>query len=144
MNYIVEHCPSLRAFLQLRRDPLAWIARAGRTGTDLRTLRIGARRLVQVNHPDLIRDILITHDWNFVKGRALRVSRPILGQGLLTSEGELHRRQRWRFHLIPGQRIHLWPQLTLRPSQPLWMRLEHRPAHQESSTRRIVETAVSS
>jgi cytochrome P450 len=52
------------------------------------------RNVFQVNHPDLIRDVLVTHDWNFEKGRGLKASKPILGNGLLTSEGELHRRQR--------------------------------------------------
>lgn len=37
---------------------------------------------------------LRTHDWNFHKGRGLERSKRLLGEGLLTSEGELHRRQR--------------------------------------------------
>lgn len=94
MTYTVEHASGLREFFHLRRDPLAWFAEAAQRGIDIRTLRIGSRHIFQLNHPDLIRDVLITHDWNFVKGRGLRASRPVLGQGLLTSEGELHRRQR--------------------------------------------------
>jgi cytochrome P450 len=37
---------------------------------------------------------LVTHNSNFVKGRALQRAKRLLGQGLLTSEGDLHRRQR--------------------------------------------------
>ena len=94
MNYTIESTGGLSQLLRLRRDPLAYIADVGRRSVDVRCLRFGPRRVFQVNHPDLIRDVLVTHDWNFVKDQVLRASKPILGYGLLTSEGELHRRQR--------------------------------------------------
>jgi cytochrome P450 len=47
-----------------------------------------------LNDAELIRDVLITHDRRFSKGPGLRVAERLLGQGLLTSEGEFHRRQR--------------------------------------------------
>lgn len=47
-----------------------------------------------INHPELIQDVLVTHDRSFVKSRALQVARRLLGDGLLTSEGDLHLRQR--------------------------------------------------
>ena len=94
MNYKVETARGLTEFLRFRRDPLEYIAGVGRRSVDVRCLRFDSRHIFQVNHPDLIRDVLVTHDWNFVKGRGLRTSKPILGDGLLTSEGELHRRQR--------------------------------------------------
>ena len=49
-----------------------------------------------LNHPDLIKEVLVTQSKRFAKGRALERTRPILGTGLLTSEGEFHRRQRRR------------------------------------------------
>ncbi len=94
MPYTVEHHEGLAEFIRFRRNLLGFVAQAAERGVDIRCLSIGSRRVYQVNHPDLIRDILITHDWNFVKGRALRASKPVLGDGLLLSEGELHRRQR--------------------------------------------------
>jgi cytochrome P450 len=94
MPYTIEHHEGLVEFIRFRRHLLTFMADVGQRGIDISCLSIGSRRVYQVNHPDLIRDILITHDWNFVKGRALRASRPVLGDGLLTSEGELHRRQR--------------------------------------------------
>jgi cytochrome P450 len=47
-----------------------------------------------INHPELIQDVLVTHHRCFVKSRALQVARRLLGDGLLTSEGDLHLRQR--------------------------------------------------
>lgn len=94
MTYSVEFESGIRSLVQLRRNRLAYIAQIGQRSIDIRCLQIGSRRIFQVNHPDLIRDVLLTHDWNFIKGHGLRASRPVLGSGLLTSEGELHRRQR--------------------------------------------------
>jgi cytochrome P450 len=45
-------------------------------------------------HPDDVRDVLVTHQHRFAKGRGVQWARRFLGNGLLTSEGELHRRQR--------------------------------------------------
>lgn len=47
-----------------------------------------------INHPELIQDVLVTHHRSFIKSRALQVARRLLGDGLLTSEGDLHLRQR--------------------------------------------------
>ncbi len=47
-----------------------------------------------INHPELIQDVLVTHHRCFVKSRALQVARRLLGDGLLTSEGDIHLRQR--------------------------------------------------
>ncbi len=94
MKYIYESREGLSELIRFRRSPLAYMAQASRRGVDVRHLRAGSRRFYQVNHPDLIRDVLVTHDWNLVKGRGLQASRPVLGNGLLTSEGEPHRHQR--------------------------------------------------
>jgi cytochrome P450 len=94
LNYNIESVGGLREIVKLRRNRLEYLADAGRRGVDIKVLHLGSRQLIQINHPDLIRDVLVTHDWNFIKGRGLRASKPILGNGLLTSEGELHRRQR--------------------------------------------------
>lgn len=47
-----------------------------------------------VNDPDLIRDVLVVNAHKFKKGRALQRARSLLGDGLLTNEGESHLRQR--------------------------------------------------
>jgi cytochrome P450 len=47
-----------------------------------------------VNHPQYVRDILVTNNRNFAKGRGLERTKRLLGNGLLTSEGEFHLRQR--------------------------------------------------
>lgn len=55
----------------------------------------GRVRIVLVNSPELIPEVLVDKDDDFVKGPVLRVvARPVFGDGLLTSEGDLHRRRR--------------------------------------------------
>jgi cytochrome P450 len=76
------------------RDPLALLGRAGGTGGDVVRARLGTRDLYVLCTPDLARALLSCTDHHLVKERALRLSRVMLGNGLLTSEGEPHRRQR--------------------------------------------------
>jgi cytochrome P450 len=47
-----------------------------------------------VNHPDYIKDVLVTNQPSFHKGLVLQRAKRLLGEGLLTSEDEVHRRQR--------------------------------------------------
>jgi len=94
MDYKVEHVEGITELLRLRRDPLAYMQSLSSNQVDVRHIRVGKREIFMVNQPELIQNVLVTHDWNFIKGRGLRSSKPMLGDGLLTSEGELHRRQR--------------------------------------------------
>jgi cytochrome P450 len=66
---------------------------AGRYG-DVAHFRAGRNKYYLLSHPEHIRDVLVTHDANFTKGPALRNAKVTLGEGLLTSEDPLHRRQR--------------------------------------------------
>jgi cytochrome P450 len=47
-----------------------------------------------LNHPDFIRDLFVVNAHKFMKGRALQRAKNLLGEGLLTSEGAAHLRQR--------------------------------------------------
>src|SRR5437868_6987706 len=80
--------------IQFRRDPLSFLQRLTKRYGDFATFRMGGQQMFFVNHPDYIRDVLVAYNSNFVKGRALQRAKRLLGQGLLTSEGDLHRRQR--------------------------------------------------
>jgi cytochrome P450 len=75
-------------------NPLDFFTMLARTYGDVSSYRMGGEQLFLVNEPQLIRDVLVTHNRNFTKSRGLERSRRLLGQGLLTSEGTMHLRQR--------------------------------------------------
>ncbi|QNI34374.1 cytochrome P450 [Alloacidobacterium dinghuense] len=56
--------------------------------------RIGPSQIVVMNDPELIREILIAQPQNFIKERTQKRMRILLGEGLITSDGEVHKRQR--------------------------------------------------
>lgn len=80
--------------LSFRRDPPGTLDALRRAHGDVATFRIGRRRIYLLSHPDLVRDVLVTHHRNFIKSYALQRARVLLGHGLLTSENPLHMRQR--------------------------------------------------
>ncbi len=77
----------------LARNHLALFQRMAEYG-DVAQVRLGRQRLVLLNHPDDIQRMLTTEQRSFVKGRALERVKILLGEGLLTSEGPHHLRQR--------------------------------------------------
>ncbi|MEW6209244.1 MAG: cytochrome P450 [Acidobacteriota bacterium] len=79
---------------EFRRDPLNFLTRIARRHGDVVLFYLGPRRIYLVNHPDYIRDVLVTHSRNFIKSRGLQMAKRFLGEGLLTSEGDAHLRQR--------------------------------------------------
>ncbi|HEX6036468.1 cytochrome P450 [Longimicrobium sp.] len=85
--------PLARLFA-FRRDPRGALETLQRTHGDVASFRIGRRRIYLLSHPDLVRDVLVTHHRNFIKSYALQRARVLLGHGLLTSENPLHMRQR--------------------------------------------------
>ena len=80
--------------LSFRRDPLGFLTRIAQRFGDVVQFRIGGTDYVFLNHPDFIRDVMVGQNNRFTKGPALQRAKVTLGEGLLTSEGDLHRRQR--------------------------------------------------
>jgi len=56
--------------------------------------KAGPFHVYLVSDPEHIRDVLVTNNSKFMKGQGLQEMKRLLGEGLLTSEGELHKRQR--------------------------------------------------
>jgi cytochrome P450 len=77
-----------------RRDPLKFLKRMGDEYGDLAYFKLGPLHAFLINHPDLIREVLVTRQGSFTKSRMLQRARILLGEGLLTSEGAFHLRQR--------------------------------------------------
>jgi cytochrome P450 len=90
----VLHTSKLAAVRALRRDPIGLFERAAALG-DVVEVPMPRYRVFVLNHPDLVWDVLSTTNRRFQKSPTLRLGAArVLGDGLLTSEGDLHRRQR--------------------------------------------------
>ena len=85
---------SLGRFLAFRRHPLDTMRGLWREYGDLAHVQFGPQHIYLVSEPELIQQILVTDSRRFIKGRVLQKAKRILGEGLLTSEGEFHLRQR--------------------------------------------------
>jgi cytochrome P450 len=56
--------------------------------------RIGPVRVLMLSDPELIHGVLVSEPSAFVKSRGFRVLRPLVGDGLVTAEGDAHARHR--------------------------------------------------
>lgn len=80
--------------IAFRRNPLAYLEQLATFGDITSFPGLGGRSVYVISHPDLVKEVLVTRAEDFRKGRALRHANSLLGNGLLTSEGTEHRRQR--------------------------------------------------
>jgi cytochrome P450 len=76
------------------RQLTAYLDRATAVAPELAHFRIGREHAYLVGTPELVRELFGPLGRVGKKGRGLEQARILLGDGLLTSEGELHRRQR--------------------------------------------------
>lgn len=78
----------------MQRNPIPFFTRLAREYGDASMFSVGPQKIVFFNHPDFVRELLVTQHRFFHKSRVLQRSKIILGEGLLTSEDPLHLRQR--------------------------------------------------
>jgi cytochrome P450 len=78
----------------MKRDLLGFYERCERDFGAVVPLRLYNVRFYLVNDPEWIRRILVTDDALFVKPTGLQAVKPLLGEGLVSSDGEYWRRQR--------------------------------------------------
>jgi cytochrome P450 len=86
--------PLLGHISSFRRNPVKFLTRMGSLYGDMAYFRLGPAHVYFFNHPEFVRDILVTRQGGFIKSRMLQRARVLLGEGLLTSEGQFHLRQR--------------------------------------------------
>ncbi|MET0555303.1 MAG: cytochrome P450 [Vicinamibacteria bacterium] len=86
--------PLVGSVFAFRRDPLTFLRETTAGFGDVVTYRFGRTPVFLLKHPDDIKDVLVTRQHDFVKGRGIQWTRMFLGDGLLTSEGTFHTRQR--------------------------------------------------
>jgi cytochrome P450 len=79
----------------LRADRIGFLIGVPRDYGGIARIRMGAFKLLLLSAPELMQEVLVEQADAFRKGVGLSVfARPLLGNGLLTSEGATHKRQR--------------------------------------------------
>jgi cytochrome P450 len=88
--------PILGCLPEIRQDPLAFLTSCAHTYGDIVHYQVVRAQVFLLNHPDYIETVLSKNSRNFVKGRVYQANQRLLGDGLLTSEGEDWKNQRRR------------------------------------------------
>ena len=76
------------------RDRVNTLQRLTARYGDVAYFNVGKQGFAILNHPDYVRDVLVTRHRVFHKGLGLQRAKLLLGEGLLTSEDARHLRQR--------------------------------------------------
>lgn len=84
----------LSGLFAYRKGPLPFFQNLAAQYGDISYFKLGPQEAFFLNHPDYIKDVLVTNHQNFIKGLALQRAKRLLGEGLLTSEDDFHRRQK--------------------------------------------------
>ncbi|MFD1819433.1 Cytochrome P450 [Pseudarcicella hirudinis] len=90
----IKGLPFLGHALALKRDPLSFLMGIQKNHDPIALLRIGNFRINFVMTAELAKYVLQENNKNYIKGRAYRILSLMLGQGLLTSNGDFWHRQR--------------------------------------------------
>jgi cytochrome P450 len=86
--------PVIGNVFEPRGNAIGYFTRCFRDYGDIVFVRFLGVPMCLVNRPDCIESVLVTQNNNFEKSKDYRALRRVLGNGLLTSEGEFWRRQR--------------------------------------------------
>lgn len=87
--------PPTALLYAMRRDPIGFFTGLAAEYGDIVRFQLGAENSYYfLNHPDLIKEVLVNQDDHFTKWFAVDRIKEVLGQGLFVSEGDFHSRQR--------------------------------------------------
>jgi cytochrome P450 len=86
--------PLIGSVVPLLRDPLGFLTQTAREKGDVVRIRFGPVEYYLLFHPRDVEYVLRGNHRNFIKDRGTRMLSAVLGQGLVTSSGELWRRDR--------------------------------------------------
>src|SRR5713226_3778646 len=92
-RYIRGH-PLFGNILEFRKDRLGLLQRMAREGY-VYGIHFGPFPGILFNKPEHVHSILVEHAYDFDKGLAIHnIFRPVIGDGIFSSEGDFHRHQR--------------------------------------------------
>src|SRR5262245_7198015 len=91
----IKEPPIIGSMREGQRERLAFYRRLAREAGDMTEMHFGPFALLIMSTPELAHEVLVEHAQDFDKGMVLhRAFGPIIGDGLINSEGEPWRQQR--------------------------------------------------
>ena len=90
----VRGLPFLGVLFSLQRDALGFFTRTLKRHGDRVELRVLGKKVLLLSHPDDLEAVLVNDRDSYGRSDEVRNLQPIFGNGLLTSEGEMWRKQR--------------------------------------------------
>jgi len=79
---------------ELLHNPIETLQGISHKYGDFSHFKLGRSHVYLINNPDYIEKVLVYDHRNFTKGKRLQLAKALLGEGLVTSEGDLHDKQR--------------------------------------------------
>jgi cytochrome P450 len=108
------------------RDPPGFLLALAEEHGDIVGFRWGRSTEYLLNNPEYTHRVLVAEQGSFMKGQALQEAKRILGEGLLTSEGGLHDRQRRLIQpLFQPRHVERYGETMVRCSEELSNRWRH-------------------
>jgi cytochrome P450 len=91
---VAKSIPLLGAAPWMLGDPVQFILRSAREHGPLVRIPLGPRTLTLIAHPEDMRRVLQEDHENYLRGRVVDPIRPMLGESLPTTDGQVWRRKR--------------------------------------------------
>ena len=85
--------PIIGKAIQYVRHPIELLQETAHYG-DLATMSVKPWLIYLVNHPDLVKEVLVTNHLRIGRWRNVKAFKHLMGEGLVTSDNPLHLRQR--------------------------------------------------
>ncbi|MGE7668785.1 cytochrome P450 [Peribacillus sp. NPDC097077] len=80
---------------EFQSDTIGFLTRLAKEYGDVAKLRLGPfQNVYLISDPDLIKQILVTKQKSFLKSKDFDSLKPLIGEGLITSDKDFHMRQR--------------------------------------------------
>ncbi|MGV7961986.1 cytochrome P450 [Photorhabdus tasmaniensis] len=90
----IKGLPLIGSILDYKSDALSLFLKAARENGDISIIKMGPESIVFVNNPDWVAEILAKKMNFFVKSPSYRELELLLGQGMVTTEGDVWKKQR--------------------------------------------------
>ena len=75
-------------------NPILLFTHLAKQYGDISHYKLGPKHIIFLNNPEYIREVMVVQHSNFVKERTQRRAKLLLGEGMITADGQTHRRQR--------------------------------------------------